>query len=117
MPPTLKALTLSDLVEQQYGVKTDVKTSVVSVGTTPTQVLDNNPNRVGYILINLSTNAAFINFDTSVSTNNGIFLAQQGGSFSQNWKDDFNIVGYSMYGIVASGSNNIFVAEIFTIGH
>lgn len=108
--------TLHDLLNKQYGVKVDVKVKTVTVGTTPTRVIDNNPNRVGYLVINLSSGSLFASFDTAVSTTNGILLGQLGGQFSMNWQYDFDVVGYELYGVVASGSNTVYVAEVVIVG-
>lgn len=112
-----KALTLQELVEQQYGVKTDVKISTIALTTTAQRICDNNPNRVGLLILNLGSTKSFINWSTGVSSTNGIQLVNNGGDFSLTWLEDFNIVGYEMYGVGSSGGETLFVAEIYTIGH
>lgn len=113
--PVAKISTLAQLLAEQYGARADVKMSTVTVTTTPSRILDNNPNRIGYIIINMSTGSAYINFSSTLSSTNGIILAQLGGQFGLTWRDDFDITGYEMYGIAASGSNVLTVIEEYLV--
>ena len=87
---------LYDLIDEKFGVKTEIRKNRLTstVGTSRTKILDNNPNRLAYILINLSSNSIFVLPDEEVSTTRGIQLQGGGSKFGMNYNDDFHLVGY-----------------------
>jgi hypothetical protein len=105
-------MTLNELLIGQFGVSgSDLRESVYTVGTTPVQVLPNDPNRVGFIISNLSTNTVYIALANAVTTTTG--LAVGGGSaIASKWRDDFQTVGFARYMVSASSNCSIYVAEI-----
>ena len=110
-------MTLQQLLLGQFGVSaSDVNETFPVVGTTPVQLLTNNPNRVGFIIVNLSTNTAYVGLQAAVTTTTGAAL---GGnqSFSSTWRDDFNSVGFARYAVAATSNNNFYVAEIVLTGN
>lgn len=110
-------MTLQQLLIGQFGVSaSDLNETFPVVGTTPVQLLQNNPNRVGFIIVNLSTNTAYISTQPSVTTTSG---AAVGGAQSQSstWRDDFNTVGYARYAVSASAGCQFYVAEIVLTGN
>lgn len=104
-------MSLTRYVEGKFGVKTRTKTNplATSVLTTVTKVLQNNPDRLSYTVVNLGGTALYLAFDNEVSSTRGILLVASGGSLTLNAEDDGELVGYELYGISATSSNNIFV--------
>ena len=104
--------TLKDLLRSQQLISTDVQEKIVTVGTTPTKVLDNNPNRVSYILGNTGTVTLFF-AQSATPLNSGVGIPVGGGnSLGSNWHDDMNAVGYELWALSSSGNVSVFVREV-----
>jgi len=90
---------LSALAEKKFGGPTRLIFDSVSVGTTVTRVLDNNPNRVFWALVNLSANRGFIWWSEEVSTSLGIPLEAGIGFVSMSADEDGETTGYAVYAV------------------
>lgn len=105
-------MTLQQLLQAQFGVSgADLRESTYTVGQTPVLILPNDPNRVGFIISNLSANTIYVAMANSVTTTSGVAVGG-GNGLTSVWRDDFYTVGYQRYAISATGSNAIYVAEI-----
>jgi len=109
-------MTLSELLTQQFKVKTRAIANplVSAVGTSAVRVLSNNPNRLAWIIINLSTNSLYLAFDNTVSTSRGIYVGPNGGYATLVWDEDFDLVGWELYAVASGAGSNIYVVEIVT---
>lgn len=107
-------MTLDEFIQQQYGIRTDTVKSTFTVGTTPVQIVQNNPNRISYTVVNASTNAIFTDENPSVSVNNGAIV---GGGSSQafDWRVDGQTAGYGLYAVSASAGCQVYVREVVII--
>jgi len=104
---------LSELIEKRFGVKTRaVVSSIVSLAALGQLVLNANPDRLALIIVNMSANDIYLAFDTQVTTTRGVFLAKGGGSMSLTVEEDFELVGYAIYGASAAYPSAIFAVEI-----
>ena len=108
--------TLRDLLLKQYGVKTDVKEKTVTLGTTPTQVLENNPNRLSYLIGNASTITAYAAHSAGLTTSTSGIPVGGGNALAGDWRVDFDVVGYELWMTANSGSPVMFVYEVVTAG-
>lgn len=110
-------MTLQELLTGQFGVtQTDLRESFITVGTSPVPLLPNDPNRVGFIISNLSANACYIGLRPNTDTTTGLILSAA-NSLSSSWRDDFNTVGFSRFGVSPSGNSDFYVAEIIMTGN
>jgi hypothetical protein len=111
------SLTLRDMIQELFAVQTAAKDSVVNVLTTspPTLVADNNPNRLSLIVSNVGSNLVYMKFDNDVTAPDGILLVPNGGFISFLWDEDFDVVGWGMYGIADGGASQVNVLEIISI--
>lgn len=108
---------LENYIEKVYGVKvTGVRPALLEeIGTASTIVFKKNPNRIMYILVNLSANIVYAAFDGGVSATRGIRLNASGGLLSSSIKDDAALTQEEVY-IVASGANSaIFGIEVVEV--
>jgi len=78
----------------------------VSCGTTATLLSGSRSYRGSVMLVNNSDITVFIGYDNSVTVNNGIPLSPSAVWSEDRWSGD-------VYGIVASGSADIRVLELF----
>lgn len=107
-------MALSSLIFQKFGVRTRVVENPVvsSIGITAEVVLKNNPDRLGFVIINLSENAVYIGIDKEVATTKGIYLAPNGGTLSVFYGEDFELVGYEFWGVASGAGSVIYVLEV-----
>lgn len=106
-------MSLSRYIEAKLGFKTrSVQNPVVTaVPTTVTMILKNNPDRVGYTIVNLGAKDLHVAFDNEVSTSRGILISAAGGSLTLSADEDGEICGYALYGISTDAQNNIYSIE------
>lgn len=109
---------LSSLIEREFGVKTGSRENPItdSVGITAARVLPNNPNRLGWILVNLSVNLLYLGFSPDVSSSKGIQVGSNGGMASMVYKEDFELAAQEVYAVAAGANSAIYVVETFIVG-
>jgi len=82
-----------DLIDRyifgKYGVKvTNTKDALVNtVDTDPVLLFRRNPNRISFLVINLSANTLYLWIDGQVSATRGILLDPTGGQ-ANSWIDE-----------------------------
>jgi hypothetical protein len=106
--------TRADLLRDRFGVDVGVNLDpvVASVGTTATQILRKNPNRLAFTVINLSAAVVYIKPENTVSTASGIVLAAGGGSVNLVWDEDYDAVGMDWYAVASAGASAILTIEV-----
>lgn len=111
------SIQLSEMLENLYGVKTFPQYNKVvdQVGTTVVQILKANPNRVSFLIVNLSANNLFISPLPDVASTKGIYIAPNGGSITVQWDRDFELASYAFYAIASGATSNVFVLENISI--
>lgn len=112
----LKTVKLYELLRSYFGVATSSQESdpTLTVGTSVSQILPNNPNRLGLLFVNNGTSTVFLKTRNTVALNSGIYLYPGGGAFSLRWDIDFELVASSWYGICALANNSIYTLEIIS---
>lgn len=83
--------------------------AVSDIGTTQSQILGNDPERVSLLLINLSVNTIYVGFDEAVGSSKGIILEANGGYVSFNAKDDFILTTLQMNAIAIAALSSLYV--------
>ena len=87
----------------------------LTMTTTAAQIVNNNGDRVGLLIMNTGSPQVFISLSNSPSSTQGILLAGLGGFFSINVRDDFTLTQRSWSGIAATGTPSLYVLEIIRI--
>jgi len=106
---------LSDYVQKKFGVSTRAIQDPVTVLCTfaaSVTLLQNNPDRLGFIVVNLGATAMYVAWDPTVSATHGIYIAPNGGSFSMTADEDGELAGWELYGIAITSDNDIFIVEM-----
>lgn len=113
--PGFEGSTAHEFSSRRFGGPVRPRSRVVSVATTPTQVLDNNPRRVYWLIVNRAVNNGAFDIAADVTAANGILLGAGGGFASMDVELDGETVGYEVWGIqdVAAGSWRVF--EVFRV--
>lgn len=108
--------TLDELLLEKFKVRTRAveNPKVTSLGTTATLVLANNPNRLGWVIVNLSSNVIYLGFANDVSSSKGVRLAANGGFASRIWDEDFHPTGWAVWGIASGAGSAIYSYEIIS---
>ena len=105
---------LSDLLKDRFKLKTRslVNPLVAAVGVAAIPVLLNHPDRVGFVMVNLSANIIYISPLDTVAATAAIRLDPNGGAVSLVWDEDFELVSHEWYGIATGAASAVFVSEI-----
>jgi hypothetical protein len=111
------SITLNELLEGLYGVKTfhQINQTVSAIGVASIPIMKGNPNRVSFLIVNLSANAIYISPMNDVSATKGIYVAPNGGSVLMQWDRDFELVSQTFYGIAAGAASSVYILENISI--
>lgn len=105
---------LDDLLMERFNVRTRAveNPKITSVGTTAKMCLANNPNRLGFIIINLSTNVVYASLEKDVSSTKGIRLDASGGYWAGIWDELFQATAWAWWVVASGATSAIYVLEI-----
>ena len=104
-----------EYAEKNLGGPVAENVKTVSVATTVTQLVPNNPDRLVLVIVNLGSGTVYAAPDPSVSTIKGVSLAN-GSSLSVVLPFDFTLCSREWDAIAdASGPYNVFVIELYRI--
>jgi hypothetical protein len=87
----------------------------VTVGTTQTSLANQNPDRVGLVLVNNGAADVLIGLTSAISSTIGIRLTANGGSATLTIRDDFTLCARQWFGISGSPGNSVYVLEIIRL--
>ena len=105
---------LKALIDKEFGVPTRPVPNPVTntVDATAVQLFMANPNRLGFLVVNLSANQLFIHFEPTVSSTLGILLSASGGHVAMIYKEDFHMVGYPWWCVGGGVGTDFYSLEI-----
>jgi len=96
-----------DYTEKQLDGQTAEEEDVTTVTTAVTLICNNDPDRVGLVIINTGTVDAVVLWNAGVTTTRGILLSASGGNVSMDIVHDFTLPSRSWFAVVAAGSTTI----------
>ena len=102
-------------IERLVGGFFVTRESDVTLTTTAAEVLRNDPERVGWLIVVTGGTQAQLAFNINIVTATAILIASSGGSFAANVRDDFTLVTVSLYGNVAVGTTTLHIVEIIRV--
>jgi len=105
---------VSSWLQRWFGSRVRSAPSQATAGVATATLLQSNPNRMGFTVINLSTNNVFVAPAEAgtVSSTNGILLAPSGGALSVQVQNDGDLSEHA-WNIIASGAGSaVFVNEL-----
>lgn len=106
---------LADLLMERFKVKTRAvqnPKALTAATDTAQLVLGNNPNRLGFLVINLGTKPVFLALTNDVSATKGILLDASGGNFGCIWDEDFDMTAWAWWARCVGDTSAIFALEI-----
>lgn len=83
----------------------------VSVGTVPTLLCQENPERVGLALVNYGAAPVIVAPSPTVTVNAGLFLIDGGGSVTMNIFQDSSLPSRAWYGISLVAGQTVYVLQ------
>ncbi len=83
-----------------------------TVGTASTQLLQNNPDRVFWIIFNRSANKIDLDFTPDVAIDARIPIAPGGGFVSMDVRDDGEGIINPVFAIASAAASTVYVMEI-----
>lgn len=112
-----RAANLAQLLMNEYGVKVHPsrESGTQTIGVVGSQVVPNNPNRVGLVMINLSANTIYVDINPGVTSSAGILLAPNGGAITLDWRTDFTLVSNDWYAIATLAGSSLRVYSLETL--
>ena len=83
-----------------------------TVATTVTEILKNNPDRVFWLVVNLSDNEGYLALSEDVSKDKGVRLDAKGGFASMSADEDGEAVAYAVYAVNITLAGKYYILEI-----
>jgi len=112
-------MSLAKLLEERFKVRTRAvrnPKAVTAASTTAQLILNNNPDRLGLVIMNLGAQVCYVDLDNEVSgvdgSEIGIRLDANGGSWGCVWDEDFDMTAWAWWIISVTGTPRVFCLEI-----
>lgn len=98
---------LDRYIEKEYGIKVSgVRIPLLAaIGVAPGLVFRKNPNRIMFVLVNMSANIVYVAFESAVGAAHGIQLNAAGGMMASSIKDDAALTQEEVW-VVADGAGS-----------
>ena len=102
-------------IERLVGGFFITRESDVTLTTTAAEILRNDPERMGYLIVNTGSVEAQVAFNINVSAARSIRVAISGGTFSANVREDFMLPTVSLYGRTEATTTTLHIVEIIRV--
>ncbi len=99
----------------RFGGPTTSKTTTVTVATTVTRIVGNNPRRVSITIYNRGTNNVDLDYVATVTAGGGIPLTGASGVMQSTIEDDGEATINELYGIATTAASSVFVVEVLRV--
>jgi len=99
-------------MERFFGGFVAVVERTLTLTTTTQEVLKNNPERLGFLIVVTGATTAQFAFGPAPTAAASILIGGSGGSFRANVGEDFTMVTMAMNGNVAAGTTTLLIIEI-----
>lgn len=108
--------TLQNILKSVYGISGThrINPLVAACQNVVTRLLPQNPNRLAFIIVNLSAQNIYLSPDGHPAADHGIWLAPNGGSFIVQWDKDLILPGLPWYGLAGAADCDIYIIEIIS---
>ena len=102
----------AEYLRERYKGELSEDELTASIGTTVTQVVGSDPDRLGLLIMYLSANTVFVGLENNVSATNGIRLGANGGSVAFNIDDDGMIQTRNMFALATGAASSVYVITL-----
>lgn len=109
--------TLAELLTEQLGIKTYSRENPVvsQIQTTATLILRQDPSRIGFLYVNLSSENHFIAPLAGVASDNGVFVGPSGGNVQVVYTEDFDLPGRAWFAVAGAANSDFLVIEVLLL--
>jgi len=107
--------TAYEVASARFGGPTRSIERDLTVTTTPSRLLDNNPRRVAWLIQNLGAVDCYNSDRRDVTSVTGFILAASGGVNAMDVLEDGESVAYDRYVLCASGTCALHILEIIRV--
>lgn len=87
----------------------------LTLSTTVRQVLRNDPERVGWLIVVTGGTTAQLAFNANITLATAILISGAGGTFSANVREDFTLTTVGVFGRVEAGNTTIHIIEVIRV--
>lgn len=98
-------------LEEVYGGQFTTRERVVSVATTAGVLLKNNPERIGWVIINTGNIQVTCRTSRIITAGEGLIIAQAGDTMTSNVLEDGNFPVLELSAIAAAAGGEVIVYE------
>ena len=111
------AKSLAMLIDEEFGAETEPRINPLrsSIGTTALQLFAQNPNRVAFHLVNLSSNTMYVGPFADVSASKGYRVGPGGGTLISRYQIDWHLTGNEWYVVATASSSSLLSVEIVIV--
>ncbi len=116
MPDELPKGAVQLALERQLFGRFTSHESVIAVPVTPTIIFKNNPERIGWVLVNTGNIQITIRLGRVITSGQGIIAAQQGDTIASNYLEDGQVPTREWSAIASAANGEIFIVEFIRAG-
>ena len=99
---------------QLFGRFTTRETTIV-VGTSAGVILNNNPERIGFVMTNTGGTSITFSLKRDIVSNKGLTLAQQGDTVTTNYIEDAQYPTHELSAISDTINGELFIVEFIRV--
>lgn len=89
---------------------------VISVGTTAQVILQNNPERIGFVMVNTGGVQITFGLNRDIVDSKGFVLPAQGDTVSSTYTEDADFPAQEISAIGATPAGELFITEFIRVG-
>lgn len=102
-------------LERQLFGQFATRRKIVSVNTTPVVILQNNPERIGFVIVNATNVQITFDLIQSVVSGTGFVLPAQADTVSANYVEDGVFTTHELSAVAESAGGKLFITEFLRI--
>lgn len=95
----------------QFKGKVLARESTASTGAGVTTALQNNPERVGFLISNSSAGTVTLGFSRTITSGNGMVLGANGGFLRMSILEDGAPTGWELFMVGSGGGLSLYILE------
>ena len=99
-------------IAKEYGGAFEEDDGDVSVGTSPTKIVDSDPDSLALVIINLSANTVYLRPANNPSSSDGIQINASGGSMSINVRNDLTLPTREWWGVASAAGSDVYYIRV-----
>ena len=104
------------LVLEYFGGYVRERETHITTLTVATQIVENNPDRIGLQIVNNSDAIVYVGFTPDTSAVQGIPLTAAGGTLIKKFRDDGQTCGNAVYGLSGVAGEELTIIETILWG-